>query len=409
MALVPSTPTPIRYMGTKRALAPHVRDALGRVRRAGYVADLFSGMGAVAVALAPDVPVLANDAMSFASCVARARLLQGAARPPAALLPALGRDYIAHRQRLTRLFAREIAAENQALASRDPASVRRLMEKGDSSTNSRAWLKQVSTAREATSPDGYQLASLYFGSSYFGMSQATDIDAVRYAIDSAGGQRDDLLACWLVACSRIVNAPGHTAQYLRPKDEATFARLARRWSRSFWAVFHEVASDWRRVGTARWRSRNAVATDDALSLVASDELASAGAVYADPPYTKDQYSRFYHVYETLYLYDYPSAAGAGRCRATDDRHASAFCLASKVEWAFETLFDRVARHGLPLVLSYPAEGLLHRTATDLLELIRTHFGRVTVLSYAHDHSTMGASKGRARQSATENVYVCQPA
>ena len=26
-------------------------------------------------------------------------------------------------------------------------------------------------------------------------------------------------------------------------------------------------------------------------------------IYADPPYTDDQYSRFYHLYETALLYD----------------------------------------------------------------------------------------------------------
>jgi len=46
--------------------------------------------------------------------------------------------------------------------------------------------------------------------------------------------------------------------------------------------------------------QNRVEVSDALSLLKSSRVSSVTAVYADPPYTKDQYSRYYHVYETMY-------------------------------------------------------------------------------------------------------------
>jgi adenine-specific DNA-methyltransferase len=127
-------------------------------------------------------------------------------------------------------------------------------------------------------------------------------------------------------------------------------------------------------------------------------------VYADPPYTKDHYSRYYHVYETLYRYDYPDSVGQGRYRA--DRQPSQFSIMSTAVGAFEDLFDAVAARGLPLVLSYPENGLAtHRV--DLVRLLERYFTVETVLEVPLDHSTLGGSKGPTTKAARERIYVCR--
>ena len=45
-------------------------------------------------------------------------------------------------------------------------------------------------------------------------------------------------------------------------------------------------------------------------------------IYIDPPYTNAHYSRFYHIPETLVLYDYPEIEFSGRYRT--DRFQSGF-------------------------------------------------------------------------------------
>jgi adenine-specific DNA methylase len=56
---------PVRYMGTKRALAPLVRELIDDLARPGdRVTDLFSGMGSVASALAPQYSVTTNDLLT---------------------------------------------------------------------------------------------------------------------------------------------------------------------------------------------------------------------------------------------------------------------------------------------------------------------------------------------------------
>ena len=134
------------------------------------------------------------------------------------------------------------------------------------------------------------------------------------------------------------------------------------------------------------------------------DLRGVGAVYADPPYTKDQYSRYYHVYETLYRYDFPDSHGAGRVRS--DRFSTGFCLKSGVVGAFEELFDAVASRGIPLILSYPTEGLLASRGLTVPDLLTDRLNLAAVHSFQAQHSTMGASSGSTTKDATENLYVC---
>ena len=158
------------------------------------------------------------------------------------------------------------------------------------------------------------------------------------------------------------------------------------------------------MGSDEWRSQNSVHVGDALELIAVDHLEDVGAVYADPPYTKDQYSRYYHAYETLYRYDYPDSRGAGRNRS--DRFTTGFSLKTAVVASFHDLCRNVSRMRVPLVVSYPTSGLLSSAGNSVPEIARQYFSDVSASSIEARHSTMGASMGESTKAATENIYVC---
>ena len=92
----------------------------------------------------------------------------------------------------------------------------------------------------------------------------------------------------------------------------------------------------------------------------SDELADASLWYLDPPYTRDQYSRFYHFLETLARGDEPELAHGARYR--EDRFKSAFCssrsAASELRDLFSAIRERSPRASV--LLSYSSRGLLTR-------------------------------------------------
>ncbi len=61
---------------------------------------------------------------------------------------------------------------------------------------------------------------------------------------------------------------------------------------------------------------------------------------------------------------------------------------------------------VPLVVSYPTGGLLDQTGTTFRDVANRYFLNVDVTALDAQHSTMGASSGASKKTATENLYVC---
>jgi adenine-specific DNA-methyltransferase len=128
--------------------------------------------------------------------------------------------------------------------------------------------------------------------------------------------------------------------------------------------------------------------------------------YADPPYSKEHYSRFYHVLETLERYDYPEAIGAGRYRP--DRFHSDFAVGSRVGEASEKLFSGIAAVEGILLFSYPSSGLLSKTGACVQSLLERHFKAVSLMvDRPARHSTLGGRYGSPFRSVREQVWLAR--
>jgi adenine-specific DNA-methyltransferase len=145
-------------------------------------------------------------------------------------------------------------------------------------------------------------------------------------------------------------------------------------------------------------------------------------VYADPPYTRDHYSRYYHVLETMARRDNPeielmSKGRRGRISRglyRSDRHQSPFCIASQAAGAFAELFRGVRRLNVPLILSYSPYELGTGARPRLLsidavcELASQTFPHVTVRRFDIVHSKFNASEQNvAAPSQAEALIVCE--
>ncbi|MFG1938856.1 DNA adenine methylase [Micromonospora tulbaghiae] len=393
-------------MGTKRYLAADVRTAIESVKPLGSVVDLFSGIGAVASALAPDHHVVTNDALSFTTALSRARFCAGRRSATSDILPKIKLRYREREDELKEVHESALAKESAALTG-DWIKLAEFMEEYPHVGTSADAKRTARACSSAITSERYSLTSLYFAGGYFSVRQSIQIDALRYAIDKEASREPDwdwMTSAWLSAAAVVINAPGHTAQYLRVSGENSQKRVRRAWSRDVWEVFAERVDAISQEGTTSWRGKNVSCNTDALKLITSDELDGIGVIYADPPYTKDHYSRYYHVYETLYRYDFPASNGFGRYR--DDRFVTGFSVKTKVEAAFGALASGAKARGVPLVLSYPDNGLLGLAGVDLMGLLESHFSTVTVKSRAYNHSTLGASGGEQKKLAVENIYVC---
>jgi adenine-specific DNA-methyltransferase len=255
------------------------------------------------------------------------------------------------------------------------------------------------------------MALRHFGGPYFSFRQAAEIDVLLdYAHSADPSMRSILIAAVLSTASELVNTVGkHFAQPIRPRDKhgkikSTLHSLVDRdRNKPVLKTFLSMLDKYISVGSSR--SGNRVVRADYSDFLRSPQF-DAGVVYADPPYTRDHYSRFYHVLETLALRDDPKVStntahgrtlpSRGVYRA--ERHQSPFCIRSEAPAAFDDLFQLVASRGVPLVLSYSpyaSEKNAHprvMTMDGVTEVAKRYFSKVAVESVGtFSHSRLNRS------------------
>ena len=407
--------TRIRYMGNKHDLAPVVADYMRQRASSEPFVDAFCGMCSVGGAVAPSGRrVICNDVQGFAALVARC--LVATPQPPPDtkhLRVSLQGSYAYNRQRLAERFRDDLALEDRILTEGDATAYRAVYESWNHAANSQAVADDLASAG-ADDPLPYRLATLSFAWGYFGLRQAIAIDSIRYAIDRAResnrltrAQSDWALVALLQAASCASASPGHFAQYLRPTSDEGFVRIRRQRRRNIWSQFLLEATELKPYGSKEWRTQNRVLQADALAI--GEKLDALhlrkGVIYADPPYSKDHYSRYYHVLETLTRYDHPTAEGKGRYRP--DRFVTPFSLKTQVEEAMHEFCGAIGERGFTLLLSYPSNGLLNATCeVDPTTLLGEHFKNVELrLRKPTSHSTLGARHGNAKNEVDEMLWV----
>lgn len=425
--LAPQPFRPIQYLGSKLRLLPEILAAVGDVAggRTGHVCDLFSGSGVVSHALGAEAPVVAVDVQEYSRVLA-AGLLRGASSQSLleCLAPGARRSasHAALEEAISPLATVEAACLEEAAAG-DPARLDELIEHASlqrfaaGAASPPSWLAAPLSAahRRLTerSPElraGSQLTRLY-GGSYFSFSQSIALDVLRRAIAALPPPAHDVaLGALLSTASAVVNTVGKQFAQpirLRKKDGSYRRILVERTLADRRGDVFAIYDDW----LARWRSAVAPTPHDhrAVRSDYADFLSTWSepirAVYADPPYTIDHYSRFYHVLETLCLYDEPRLATMRkggvptvmRGLYRTERRQSPFCIPSAVEGAFEALFRGVAHQGAPLVLSYSpdrGDGTQRPRLLDLgslTRMARRWFSRVETLALAdHAHRKLNA-------------------
>ncbi|MEN2743395.1 DNA adenine methylase [Sinomonas halotolerans] len=126
----------------------------------------------------------------------------------------------------------------------------------------------------------------------------------------------------------------------------------------------------------------------------------ADTVYYDPPYTKRQYSAYYHLLETLHAGDTPEVTGVTGLRPWQEK-ASDFCYKIRALDALTRLVMKTKARRI--LLSYSTEG---HVAKDQLMGALSEVGDVTL----HEIETIGRYRPNARASAagdTVDEYVIE--
>lgn len=405
----------IHYLGSKLRLVEPIRCAVSTVAVDNKpVCDLFSGSGIVSLALASNWNVTSVDIQEYSRVLCNGILNS----PPKALDQAerlIDQAYTGRlRSRLNTALSNLLAYEQGCLTDADGGAIEGLcdlLEHGlliaqDEKENTPLVLRTnlnhaIDSLQEMGLSEGPEtVVTRQFGGRYFSWQQAIDFDALLTQIHLLHKPDFDFyLAAALVTASEIVNTVGkHFAQPIKPRNAEGIPKrhLVKQTlrDRSF-NVFESYKTCCETLASLRPNvGRHKAVRADYYDFLENDPTQFA-AIYADPPYTRDHYSRYYHVLETMALRDEPDVStttirtsGAPRISRGVyrlKRHQSPFCIPTKALEAFNRLFRTVARRETPLILTYspykPAAGNRPRLLTidQLLEIADRHFANVEMI------------------------------
>ncbi|MBN8185984.1 DNA adenine methylase [Salipiger thiooxidans] len=434
---------PIHYLGSKLRALPAIEEALQGVSdEASPVCDLFAGSGTVASWLSRSRPVTAVDIQEYSRIICDAML-----NPSQVSLKVLEVKIAAaiSSSRLTGVLraARPlIELEEQLLEQSrlgDPSGLADLIEAGSFMTfrgrHENLLIAEAHSASKRLLSENDGLADVstmvfrHFGGVYFSFEQAAKLDVLLDVVHSLVlEERRSPLAAILTTASDIVNTVGKQfAQPIRPRDKdgrvkrTLYSQVARDRFKDPVAVFFHSMEKY--LGLPSHDFNHSAVRSDYLDFLRSGVF-NRGVVYADPPYTRDHYSRFYHALETIALRDDPRISTNTAHGVTQpsrgvyrvERHQSPFCIRSKAPDAFEQMFAEIASAGLPLVLSYSpysSEKDAHprvMTVDAISDLAKGSFASVEVTSIGgFSHSRLNkAELHKEASSEAEFLFICRP-
>lgn len=425
---------PIQYLGNKLRALPEILDAAASlIGHKGRVADLFTGTTVVAQAFAGcGYEVSAIDTQRYAVIFAKAML--GIDRQPGesssfSTLSAMG--LTAPSASLRNAWKPFLDREAEALSLADAGALAAVHSDLPliwrvPNHPLRAHVETVE--RRSALGESPLLTSIYAGS-YFGVRQALNLDELRQNVElarSSGRLSEWQYSAALTAIMSAASAAAHTAgkHFAQPLNAGS--------SRNERFLAGRLLQD-RRIDI----EREFAAACDAINNQAipadgghnawcgpAESFVSRGDVadlyYLDPPYTAQQYSRFYHVLETICTYEYPQLFENGSLTTglyPTERYKSDFSSKRKAPFAFQTITNAAKISGAALAISYSQSAVSSSgnarmiSLEQLLDLCAAEYGRSNVecTQLSHRYRQFNsASASNAKRDDPEILITCKP-
>lgn len=241
-----------------------------------------------------------------------------------------------------------------------------------------------------------------YGGYYFSPIQALIFDSLRQTLPENKEIRMIFLSALIDAASKCSASPGHTAQPFQPSN-TSIKYIEEAWNRDVWRYVSESAHQ---VSDKCSLKKGKVVIGDysrCLSMLKEGDI-----VFADPPYSDVQYSRFYHVLETLAQGVRRDVSGVGRYPDQKFRPISNFSKRSKSLEAAKDLVTCCAQRGLTLILTFPVSTASNGLSSyDFLDFGRTYYPKVH--HYEHDtyFSTLGGNgQNRDGRKLCQESVIC---
>jgi adenine-specific DNA-methyltransferase len=375
----------MKYMGSKRWM---LDNGLGQLlleqsKGANRIVDLFCGAGSVAwfAAQKTDLPVLATDLQQYAVVLARAVLSRRRPLNPGNI-ESLWLERARRLRSTSVLWKKSLRLEQKRVTKKEVEKARRLCRK----------LSSVGPTWSA------------YGGHYFSPSQALTIDYMIKCLPGKEPEKSVCLAAAVSAASKCIASPGHTAQPFRATGGG-IKYLREAWSRDPISMAKKALED---ICPRYARTLGDTRVSDAMKV--TSRLKPTDLVIIDPPYSSVQYSRFYHVLETIARGKCKAVTGVGRYPPIQERPQSEFSNKGQSRTALERLFRALAKAGATAIITFPAgeasNGLSGRivinTACKWFDVEKQVVkGRFSTLGGDNHHR-------KARKASRELILLLQP-
>lgn len=222
-------------------------------------------------------------------------------------------------------------------------------------------------------PDNWFSTS--YGGKYYEYRISKQIGHIRQSIEDSRTELTDkeyciLLASLIYSIDRLANTVGHFDAYIKKpiKPQRFMMRLIDARSYSGAEIYREDS--------------NALAKRICCDLV-----------YIDPPYNSRQYSRFYHVYETLVKWDEPELFGVARKPAPDN--VSAYCSTRAVD-AFRDLVTNLNTRYIVVSYNNTYNSKSHSSENKIqlqdIKSILSEVGETEVFEHSHQFFNTGKTE-----------------
>lgn len=426
----------LNYLGSKLRLLDFIEENVCKITPEGAgVCDLFAGSGCVSYKLSSLFPVVACDIQHYSKVINSALLL------PSSLTKDAANQFISEIKTketpILEAFAPLINIENDAINNKKFELLCDIVEYGSVEVfNMEKSKSKISSEQILVNKKLRQMGlcgkesfiSRYYGGVYFSYLQAVYIDIILTAIRNCpnGANRTILLAALLSTASDVVCTVGkHFAQPIKARDakgnikKLVYNKAIKDKTINIILLFETWVNKY--LSLQKGSHINTILQGDytdCLRMLPD----SVRTVYADPPYTRDHYSRFYHVLETIALDDMPEISTVkihGDIHISKGiyrkyRYQSPFCIKSKAPKAFDDLFKIISKSNRNLVLSYSPydeNKLSHpRVATidQLISWARNYFGNIDVVSAGYfTHNKLNSTEHFLESSnEAEMLIIC---
>ena len=431
---------PIQYLGSKLRLLEEIGGLIDKNTKGPKVCDLFAGSGVVSHYLSSKYKVISVDIQEYSKVLTSSLINSGqiSLQKEESIIQELSNKLITNSfgSPIKALIEFEKSCIYEAING-DPGRLVELSQYGSlysqkygkyDVVNGSEFFELKQRFLDCAETEGFKITRLY-GGVYFSYEQAIHIDAIRSAIQTADWNDDvkqTLLASLISSASEITNTVGKQfAQPMKLLDRAgkpkelLVERTIRDRSYSVLEVFSSCLKRINSVKKSESGGNHEVFCMDSMDFL-SEYSGEIDCFYIDPPYTIDHYSRFYHVLETIAKYDSPELATMkkngedvvmnGLYRT--DRHQSPFCIPSKVQYAFEHIFDHCARYKAPVILSYSPfddendERPRLMTTEGLLEVAKKYYQKVSVVeAKGHVHRKLHSTNKNSKEIESGEIFI----